>query len=271
MNGARINPVCHVAERILPAVAVVPAVRARAALVWPYRKLMISVLALDAFAVAVTGVLYRVVGLHGAADERGLFAVFAAGQLATAGLLGVAAFMLSRRHAALPHPAGSFLWGTAGIGLIMLAADDFFTVHERAGAWLLDRLDRTPAFVNSPDDLVTLFYGVAGIAVLAIFRQELLAFRASSTLLVPGAVMAVVMLAIDALGDGPVAVLENPAHAFAGGLLLLAQIMRLHEVLSFQPPAPTPENIRSPGSTTATRVGHISGSDWRQRHDHQSW
>jgi hypothetical protein len=221
------------AAGLVPLHGTVQAVRTRAALVRPYRPLIVSVLALDAFAVVVTGVLYSVFGLHGAAGEHGVFAVFATGQLATAGLVGVVAFGLSRWSRLYPHPAGSFLWGTAGIGLIVLAADDFFTVHERVGAWMIDRLDRTPSFVNSPDDLVTVLYGLAGLAVLAAFRHELVAFRASSTLLVPGALLAVLMLAIDALGSGLIAVLENPIHAFAGGVLLLAQLVRLHEVLLY--------------------------------------
>ena len=66
--------------------------------------------------------------------------------------------------------------------------------------------------------------------MLALFRHELFAVRASSALLVAGVAAAALMLGTDAYGHGFVRWLEFPAQVFAGALLLLAHLTRYLEV-----------------------------------------
>ncbi len=111
----------------------------------------------------------------------------------------------------------------------MFAFDDLLSVHERVGAWATAD-GRTVLGTNNVDDLITLGYGAVGLTVLAFFRRELLAIRASSTLLIVGVALSAVMLATDSFARGPLAALEFPSQVLAAAFLLLAQSVRRVEL-----------------------------------------
>ena len=119
-----------------------------------------------------------------------------------------------------------------GLGLVVFGFDDFFGVHERFGGWIARNFDVPPVATNNADDIMTLMYGVIGLIVLAVFRQELFAVRASSTILIAGVLAAGVMLGTDAFGVGFIKWFEFPAQVGAVAILLLAMVVRYVEVRS---------------------------------------
>ena len=124
-------------------------------------------------------------------------------------------------------------------------------MHERAGGWLASNVHVLPLFTNHADDFVTLGYGAVGLAVLALFRRELFAVRASSALLVAGVLASGLMLATDAYGHGVMTTVEFPAQVMAVTLLLLAQLIRYGEVRAATA-MPRPATSPAPAVTDAT-------------------
>ena len=162
-----------------------------------------------------------------------------AAELLLAGVFGLLAFATfwqgAARRAPASEAAGIFFWGLSGLGLLALAADDFFALHEKAGRLIAESIGTVPLFMNSEkfnsvDDLITIAFGLVGLGVLYLFRHELLAHRHSSTLLVAAVAAAGLMVATDVYAKGWVQPLEFPAQVFAVGLLLLAFAMRYREV-----------------------------------------
>ena len=100
---------------------------------------------------------------------------------------------------------------------------------------------------------------LVGLGLLFAFRAELRAPRASSVLLVAGAVASAAMLFTDAFGFGPVAALEFPSQVTAVALLLSAMLVRSRELaLEAEPlrapraPAPLRELGVAPVAELAT-------------------
>src|SRR5688572_28923609 len=95
--------------------------------------------------------------------------------LAAACLAAGVAFVRPRRM--LP-----FWFGAAG-GLLYLAADERFSLHERAGRWLQARQVEAPPGLNHLDDAVLLAV-VAGAALwVLVFWREVLVSRRFAALL----------------------------------------------------------------------------------------
>ena len=219
--------------------AALPAARERLAAVKPQWRLVAAVLAVNATVLAVAAVLFQRHDASWALSEFGLVNSLDAIQLLTAGVLGMLAFRLFWRAAAgqasAAESAGIFLWGATGVGLIGFAFDDFFGLHEAAGAWIANHVGLMPLLTNNVDDFITLGYGVAGLALLAVFRHELFAVRASSALLVAGVLAAGIMLGTDAYGHGILKAFEFPSQVTAVGLLMLAHLVRYREVRAALP------------------------------------
>lgn len=199
-----------------------------------YTLPLAGMLAINGAIVGVGGYLYFAQGTRVVFDERGLMNTVDAAQLVLAGVFGVAAwraFWVSRGSSApLEEAAGIMFWGIAGFGLMYLAADDYFTLHERMGAWMDTHMTMVPLFTNTADDVITLAIGATGLITVWVFRAELLALRPSSALLCAGVAAAGLMTFTDVYGHGIVRPLEFPAQMSACGLLLLANIARYVEV-----------------------------------------
>jgi hypothetical protein len=214
--------------------ALVPAISTRIVALNGRWRLVSAVLAVNAAVLAVSAVLFQR-DVSWALSEFGLLNSVDAFQLFVAGVLGIVAFRAfwqrnAADRASSDEAAGIFLWGATGIGLIGFAFDDFFGLHEAAGAWITTHVALMPLLTNNVDDFITLGYGVGGLAVLAVFRHELFAMRASSVLLIAGVLAAGVMLGTDAYGRGFLTTLEFPAQVGAVALLLLAHLTRYLEV-----------------------------------------
>jgi hypothetical protein len=213
-------------------------VRQRSALLRGYVLPLAVILAVNAVIVGVGGYLYFAEGTRVIFDERGVMNTADALQLVFAGVFAIAAWRafwardIRARGSSAPleEAAGIMFWGIAGFGLMYLAADDYFTLHERMGAWLDTHLTMVPLFTNSTDDVITLATGATGLIAVWIFRAELLALRPSSALLCAGVAAAGLMTFTDVYGHGFIRPLEFPAQMSACGLLLLANIARYVEV-----------------------------------------
>jgi hypothetical protein len=196
----------------------------------PHTSLIFGIVGANVGALVVATVLHHRYGFDQAFSELGLINSFDAAQLAVAGLIGLSTFDRYRRRARAAGEAPStLLWGLLGAGLLVFAFDDLLSVHERVGAWATAD-GRTVLGTNNVDDLITLGYGAVGLTVLAFFRRELLAIRASSTLLIVGVALSAVMLVTDAFARGPLAALEFPSQVLAAAFLLLAQSVRRVEL-----------------------------------------
>jgi hypothetical protein len=172
-------------------------------------------------------------------EEQGPLATLAAAQLLAAAALGILAYRWFWRSVArrdLQEQAGIFLWGISGLGLVMFAADDYFGLHERFGRWVKDTFDLYSPLTNNADDVITLAYGVIGLAVLHVFRHEVMQVRASSVLYLAGVVAAGAMLLVDAYGRGFAKAPEFPVQFLAVALLFLAHLQRFREVRTFGAP-----------------------------------
>lgn len=64
-------------------------------------------------------------------------------------------------------------WLFAGLGFVMLTADELWSVHEKVGKRLTDAGVATPPGINHMDDLVLLGYGVAGLCLCAVYWREI--------------------------------------------------------------------------------------------------
>jgi hypothetical protein len=199
----------------------------------PHALPIAALLAVNLSVVVAGGIVYAMDGTRGIFDERGLMNTLDAAQLVVAGVLGMvawAAFWRSRGdNAPLDERAGILFWGIAGAGLIALAADDYFGIHEVVGEWMAS-FSMVPLFTNTADDMLTLIIAATGGTIIYIFRNELVAPRASSTLLLGAVGASVLMVAADAYGFGILRGLEFPAQVSAVGLLLLAFWTRSREV-----------------------------------------
>ena len=198
-----------------------------------------GVLAMNTAVVVLSAILYVGFDTPVIFVERGLMNSLDSAQLLLAGVFGLLAFSSfwrgASRRAPASEAAGIFFWGLAGVGLLVLAVDDFFGLHEKAGRVIVESFGTVPLFTNSEkfnsvDDLITLVFGLAGLGVLYLFRHELVAHRHSSTLLVAAVAAAGLMVATDVYAKGWVQPLEFPAQVFAVGLPLLAFAMRYREV-----------------------------------------
>jgi hypothetical protein len=185
--------------------------------------------------------------------ERSVLATMDALQLLIAGVAGIAAyraFWRTREPEAAAGTAdayGMFLWGAGGVGLVLFALEDYFTVHETLGRRFGDLVGLMPIGTNATDDIFILSYAVVAVFVLYIFHTELVAPRASSGLLVAAAVSSVVMVLTDAFARSlALQALELPAQTLAATLLMFAFIARYREVRQAE--------VSSPAGLTGAQV-----------------
>jgi hypothetical protein len=198
-----------------------------------HHRLLIIMVAAQLSALLVGGYLFLVLGDGRAFEERGAIATFDFAQLFIGGLVAVYGFWTYR------GAPGVAFWGLVGCGLIVLALDDYYMLHETAGDKYGGLLAQVPILsdkVNSIDDIIILCYAGAGLLVLAVFRQEVFAGRESSVLLLVGAVFAALMVGSDAFGESnALKGVEFPAQTLAAGFLGLACVVRLLELRRNEP------------------------------------
>jgi len=177
-------------------------------------------------------------------QEGGLIATLDAGQLFAASVFGFAAYFTfwERRVAASrSEAAGIFFWAIGAIGLAIFALDDYFTVHERLGEWLIGQLHFVPVVTQASSDMLVLGYAIGGLATIVLFRMEIFSGRPSATLLLLAAISSVVMVLVDGFGTtDAIRALEFPSQTFACTLLMLAFLVRWLEV---RQPAPVASSM----------------------------
>ncbi|MFQ6019488.1 MAG: hypothetical protein ACE5KW_01905, partial [Dehalococcoidia bacterium] len=195
----------------------------------PDRRLIASVLALNAAVLIAASAYDFFSGRSLLLNERGLVPTTDALQLLAAGILGQLAFLRFWQRPRVSdrgEAAGIFFWLFAGWGLTFFAIDDYFSIHERLGDWLAGNGLLPNLLTNNMDDVIILGYAVAAVAGVYLFRHELLARRPSSALLAVGVVAAALMVGVDLYAVGPLKPLEFPVQVSAVALLFLAFMIR---------------------------------------------
>jgi hypothetical protein len=148
-----------------------------------------------------------------------------------AGLLGVAIW-----QAMAPGTGkwtdGRYFWLLAGLGLIFMGFDDYFQVHETLGRESWERWQFDPPLFNHTDDMIVAVYGVAGLALVAVYWREIVFGGLSGVLLAGALAAAAVMTVVDATAEhGTLAAgVEDPAHVVSSALFLAAFAVKWREV-----------------------------------------
>jgi hypothetical protein len=166
--------------------------------------------------------------------ERSVVATLDVLQLLIAAGAGLAAYVVFWRYpkeVTRAEAAGIFLWGVGGIGLLIFAIDDYFTLHETLGDAVYGQFGFLPAFTATVDDMLVLIYAIAGLFVLFAFRMELVTQRNSTTLLYLAAMASAVMVFTD-VTHLPLALkaVELPVQTLSVTLLMFAFIARYREL-----------------------------------------
>lgn len=156
--------------------------------------------------------------------------VASAGALLLAGIFGVRTWQRCRAG------RGAAYWLLAGLGMLYLAVDERFSLHERIGRWLEnDAALPRPPLVNHHDDLVLAAFALAGLALTSVHAPELLRHPPVTRLLIAGGGLLAAAIAIDSLApvDGWAPNTEEPLELV--GCLLLLAAFRLRWLCAVEP------------------------------------
>jgi hypothetical protein len=92
-----------------------------------------------------------------------------------------------RRRATGGTAWGACLWILIGAGFVFLAADDALQIHEHIDGLIHKHFHlRQTGLTDRIDDAIVALYGLIGVAVLWLFRNELLRFKAMFPVLAAG-------------------------------------------------------------------------------------
>lgn len=138
-------------------------------------------------------------------------------------LAGVRAFDCWRELRS--REAASF-WALAGVGLIYLAIDEWFAVHE----WVALQLFPDLGIVNHPDDVIIMGYAVTSMVIGILCWNQIVADRRVFRWLCGAAVATAFAGALDGFGASDFwlsAISEEMGEWAAGAMALTAMRMRL--------------------------------------------
>lgn len=168
--------------------------------------------------------------------------------LAALVLLVTAFYALRSWRASAGEPARFSL--VAGLGTLYLAFDEFVSLHEHLGHALYADLGwREPPGINHFDDLIVMCTGLAGLVVIAFFREEVLRIPRFAAIFTGGLLVFASAIAWDAAVD--------PTKTYSwwteetmelSGALLMAAAFGLRWLQSAIPAGVAPEPTRSLGS-----------------------
>jgi len=97
----------------------------------------------------------------------------------------------------------AWVWAAMGAGFIFLAADDAFQIHEQLDGIIHKLLHaKQTAVTDRLDDAIVGIYGVIGLAVLWLFRGELLVFKQMWRVFGGGFLCLFASVACDAISNG---------------------------------------------------------------------
>ena len=107
-----------------------------------------------------------------------------------------------RRQATPPVGMRALLWILIGCGFVFLALDDAFQIHEQIDGLIHKtfHLQQT-GLTDRIDDAIIALYGIAGLAVLWLFRSALLHFKAMLPTLGAGFFALVASIVFDTLSN----------------------------------------------------------------------
>jgi hypothetical protein len=173
-------------------------------------------------------------------------------QLIIAAFAGSAAWVAFWRRSAgsRQESAGIMLWLITGSALVFAAIDPIFGLHRELETRSADLMSLMP-MAGALDDAMILAFVITALSVLLVFKDELLAGRASSAVLLTGITVTGMAIGFDALGAGAWIALELPVQIVAAGLLMLAALLRLQEVRQPSNSGVSALTLASPASQAA--------------------
>ncbi|MBM9514917.1 hypothetical protein [Desulfogranum marinum] len=164
------------------------------------RLVFFLVLSLNLLAVSAGVIIYIYIGVD-SFTEDGFITKLSVFQLLVIGWLSYNIFRTQRiqRRSSLWRDS-SFVWLIIALGFLFLAVDELFLVHENIDNFIHDvfNMEET-ALTDRIDDFLVGLYGLAGIGVLFVFRDELKAYRETFVFFVIGFVLFFVMIPLDML------------------------------------------------------------------------
>ena len=117
--------------------------------------------------------------------------------LAVAALAG--GIYRARRRVAAP---GAKVWLLMAGGLLFLAADDAFEIHENFDFWVHRMFHlRETALSDRIDDAVIVLYGLTSLVVLWVYRREMVPFRALRGAMIVGFAFTFGSMIFDTVAD----------------------------------------------------------------------
>ncbi|WP_319548238.1 hypothetical protein [Desulfogranum marinum] len=154
------------------------------------RVVFFLVLSLNLLAVSAGVIIYIYIGVD-SFTEDGFITKLSVFQLLVIGWLSYNIFRTQRiqRRSSLWRDS-SFVWLIIALGFLFLAVDELFLVHENIDYFIHDvfNMEET-ALTDRIDDFLVGLYGLAGIGVLFVFRDELKAYRETFVFFVIGFVL----------------------------------------------------------------------------------
>ncbi len=107
------------------------------------------------------------------------------------------------RNVSLSLKSSSAIWGFISIGFLYLAADEYFSIHENIDYFIhyLFNMQETN-LTDRIDDIIIGIYGIIGIWLLYLYREEMKRFKDAFPLLIAGFIMLFLTVGFDILTNG---------------------------------------------------------------------
>ena len=137
--------------------------------------------------------------------EKGFLTLISFSQLLAISLLLLTVFFISmnrERNARFVWRDPSILWAILSLGFLFLAIDERYEVHEKIDYIIhhIFSLQET-GITDRIDDIVIAFYGLIGLAILYLYRDELKKYRQAFFFIKSGFILLFSMIFLDSLSN----------------------------------------------------------------------
>lgn len=131
--------------------------------------------------------------------EGKLITWVSAAQLIGLGLLSAMIYVIKKEKKTFSVKDEVSVWALMALGFFFLAVDELTQIHENIKKWFHAGFNLMPTgWADRLDVLVTLIYGVIGIAVLLKYRRELSFTRQARFFIIGGIVLFFISTGLDA-------------------------------------------------------------------------
>lgn len=153
-------------------------------------------------AIAITKAVVRELSPAHYFGENGIVTDASCVQLLIASILALATFWRVKNSINLKLKRNTWFWLLVSLGLLFLAVDDAYEIHERIDLWLHELLSiQQTNFTDLIDDLIVGGYLLLFIGYIAMKWRTLQVFRSSFVFFQLGFALTVVMVILDMAGN----------------------------------------------------------------------